>query len=244
LEQFASIVAHDLRPLLSLAGCSQLLMEETEGLGEDARELAGTSGSAHCMARLIDSLLDYSRIGQGGLKRTQCSLEHVLSEVLSNVRSALEASGGQVTHHPLPEVEADPTLLAQLLQNLIENGIKYRDEASPRIHISAHETPAEWVISVADNGIGIDPKYSDKIFQIFQRLHRNESKYPGVGRPCKKIVEHGGRMGWNRSLTGLRSHSACRVNERPALWGPDDSCGGLDWSFDSSLHRGSGVAIR
>ena len=102
----------------------------------------------------------------------------------------------------------DPTLLAQLLQNLIQNGMKYRGEAPPLIHISAHRTPAEWVISVADNGIGIDPKGFDKIFHMFQRLHRDESQYPGVGvglATCKKIVEmHGGRI-WVESQPGQGS---------------------------------------
>jgi two-component system CheB/CheR fusion protein len=207
LAQFASIVSHDLRgPLLSLVGCSQLLIEETEGLSEEARELAkDVRGATQRMARLIDSLLRYSLVGRAELNRARCSLEEVLSGVLFDVRTALEAGGGQVTHDPLPEVQADPALLAQLLQNLIENGIKYRGAAPPRIHISARKTPAEWVISVADNGIGIDPKQFDKIFQMFQRLHRDESTYPGVGvglATCKKIAEkHGGRI-WVESQPG------------------------------------------
>jgi two-component system CheB/CheR fusion protein len=210
LEQFASVVSHDLRaPLSTLSGCSQLLIQETEGLGEEARELVGyIQQSAQHMTRLVERLLHYSRVGHGNLERMHCSLEKILSGVLRDLLAVLEASGGRVTHDSLPEIEADPALLAQLLQNLIENAIKYRAEAPPRIHIFAHKQQAEWVISVADNGIGIDSKHFGNLFQIFQRLHSDESKYSGIGiglATCKRIVEkHGGHI-WVESQPGQGS---------------------------------------
>jgi PAS domain S-box-containing protein len=210
LEQFASVVSHDLRaPLGSLTGGADLLTAEAGRLSEEAREYVGwIQCSVKNMARLIDSLLHYSRIGQGQLRRTPCALQDVLAGVLRDLHANLDAHDVQVSHDLLPVVQGDPILLAQLLQNLIGNAIKYRSQAPPRVHVSARQSPGEWVISVADNGIGIDPKHFDKIFQIFQRLHRDESKYPGVGvglATCKKIVEkHGGRI-WVESQPGQGS---------------------------------------
>jgi light-regulated signal transduction histidine kinase (bacteriophytochrome) len=102
-----------------------------------------------------------------------------------------------VSHCSLPKVVADSTQLAQVFQNLIANGIKFHGEEAPKIHISADKKDKEWVFSVQDNGIGIDPQYSEKIFEVFKRLHKKE-EYPGTGiglSVCKKIVErHGGRI--------------------------------------------------
>jgi light-regulated signal transduction histidine kinase (bacteriophytochrome) len=211
LEQFASVVSHDLRgPMTSLSGCSQLLLElYGHTLDEEGRELLGAvRDSVHDMARLIDSLLRYSRVGRGQLKRTPCDLNAVLAGVLRDDRAVVRTAGAEVTQDPLPVVMAEPALLAQLLQNLVENAIKYRGEAPPRVHVSARETPGEWVISIADNGIGIDPKHFERIFQVFQRLHTDESKYPGLGlglATCKKIVQrHGGRI-WLESEPGRGS---------------------------------------
>jgi light-regulated signal transduction histidine kinase (bacteriophytochrome) len=112
-----------------------------------------------------------------------------------------------VTHDPLPEVMADPIQLSQLLQNLIGNAIKFRGENKPLIHISAKRKKKEWVITVSDNGIGIPAEYTEKIFEMFQRLH-NKKEYPGTGiglATCKKIVErHGGRI-WVESNPGRGS---------------------------------------
>src|SRR5262249_52523091 len=123
---------------------------------------------------------------------------------LSNLKVAVEESGAVVTQDPLPTVYADSGQLIQLFQNLIGNGLKFRGPASPRIHVGAREKNGEWVLSVSDNGIGIEPQYFERIFVIFQRLHTRE-EYPGTGiglALCKRIVErHGGRI-WVESAPG------------------------------------------
>jgi light-regulated signal transduction histidine kinase (bacteriophytochrome) len=127
--------------------------------------------------------------------------------VLSNLELFIKQNKATVTHDTLPEVMADSTQLAQVFQNLIINGIKFHGEEAPRIHISAEKKSSEWIFSVKDNGIGIDPQNSEKIFEVFKRLHKKE-EYPGTGiglAICKKIVErHGGRI-WVESELGKGS---------------------------------------
>jgi chemotaxis family two-component system sensor kinase Cph1 len=130
--------------------------------------------------------------------------EIVFGEVLSNLRVAIEEKGATVIHEPLPKVMADDVQLGQLFQNLVGNAIKFHQEEAPQVHVSAHQSNGEWVFSVRDNGIGIDPKFKELIFVIFQRLH-GKGEYPGTGiglAVCKKIVErHGGRI-WVESEPG------------------------------------------
>src|SRR5262249_24021091 len=125
----------------------------------------------------------------------------------ANLTVAIENSGALITNQELPTVKADPTQLGQLLQNLIANAIKFHGPESPRVHVSACERPDEWVFSVKDNGIGIDPQYFERIFVIFQRLHV-AADYPGTGiglAVCKRIVErHNGRI-WIESELGSGS---------------------------------------
>ena len=127
--------------------------------------------------------------------------------MLSNLEVAIRDNGAEITHDPLPTVVADPSQIIQLLQNLVANAIKYRTTEPPRVHLSAIEERGNWVLSVRDNGIGIDPEHSDKVFVVFQRLHGRD-EYPGVGiglATCKKIVErHGGRI-WFESELGKGS---------------------------------------
>jgi light-regulated signal transduction histidine kinase (bacteriophytochrome) len=150
------------------------------------------------MQRLIQDLLAYSRVGTKGRELVDTSGEDALRQALINLRAATEQSGAEVTHDPLPVVLADNVQLVQLFQNLVGNAIKYQGGEMPRIHISAARNGGgRWVISVQDNGIGIEPQYFDKIFGMFQRLHRRD-EYPGTGiglAICKKIAErHGGAM--------------------------------------------------
>jgi light-regulated signal transduction histidine kinase (bacteriophytochrome) len=150
------------------------------------------------MQRLIEDLLAYSRVGTRGSELCPTSSEDALQQALVNLRAAIETSGAQVTHDPLPTVLADEVQLVQLFQNLVGNGIKFHGKDVPRIHVSAvREGAGGWRFAVSDNGLGIDPQYFDRIFGMFQRLHKRE-EYAGTGiglAICKKIVErHGGSI--------------------------------------------------
>jgi light-regulated signal transduction histidine kinase (bacteriophytochrome) len=156
------------------------------------------------MQRLINDLLAYSRLGTRGQPFAPVACENVLGQALENLQLAIQDNKAQVTHDPLPEVLADETQLVQLFQNLISNAIKFHGKKKPHVHLSAEENSKEWVFTVRDNGIGIDPQYADRIFIIFQRLNSRE-KYAGTGiglAMCKKIVQrHGGRI-WLESKPG------------------------------------------
>ncbi len=200
LEQFAYIASHDLQePLRMVSSYVELLARRYRGkLDKDADEfIAFAVDGANRMKELIDGLLAFSRVEAQGRKPEPADSETVLRRVLKVFGSAIEDSGGAVTHDPMPSVIADEVQLGQVFQNLIGNAIKFRSEAPPRIHVSARCDGAECVFSVRDNGIGIDPQYAHKVFQIFQRLHaRGEHPGQGLGLAvCKRIVErHGGRI--------------------------------------------------
>jgi light-regulated signal transduction histidine kinase (bacteriophytochrome) len=154
------------------------------------------------MQRLIKDLLAYSRVGTKGTELLETSSEGALQQALMNLRGAIQESGALVTHDLLPIVQADEMQLIQLFQNLIGNAIKYQRPGIPRIHVAAAKSGKKndgkrWIFSVQDNGLGIDPQYFERIFGIFQRLHKRE-EFAGTGiglAICKKIVErHGGRI--------------------------------------------------
>jgi light-regulated signal transduction histidine kinase (bacteriophytochrome) len=133
--------------------------------------------------------------------------ELVLNQVLSDLNLFIKQNKAAISHDHLPELMVDSTQLAQVFQNLIANGIKYHSEKPPKIHISAEKKASEWLFSVQDNGIGIDPQYSEKIFEVFKRLHKKE-EYPGTGiglAICKKIVERHGGCIWVESELGKGS---------------------------------------
>jgi PAS domain S-box-containing protein len=201
LGQFAYIASHDLQePLRMVASYTQLLSRRYKGkLDADADEfIAFAVDGASRMQRLIQDLLTYSRVGTKGQDLLDVSSEEALQQALINLRSAIEDSGALVTHDPLPAVLADEMQLIQLFQNLVGNAIKYQSPGIPKVHISAAKNDAyKWVFSVKDNGLGIDPQYFEKIFGMFQRLHKRE-EFAGTGiglAICKKIVErHGGSI--------------------------------------------------
>lgn len=200
LRQFAYVASHDLQePLRMVSSYMQLLEQRYRGkLDSDADDfITYAVDGAKRMQKLINDLLTYSRLSTHGNDYQSTDCEAVLDFVLTNLQIAIEESGTVVTHDPLPTVMADNSQLGQLFQNLISNAIKFRGEEPPRIHISAEQREKEWVFSVSDNGIGIDPKSVRRIFEIFQRLH-GRVEYPGTGiglAICKKIVEcHGGRI--------------------------------------------------
>jgi PAS domain S-box-containing protein len=201
LEQFAYFASHDLQePLRMVASYTQLLSRRYKGkLDADADEfIAFAMDGASRMQRLIQDLLAYSRVGLTGMDLLEISSEDALQQALVNLQGAIEESGALVTHDPLPTVLADEMQLIQLLQNLIGNAIKYHDARIPKVHIAAARSSGnKWIFSVQDNGLGIEPQYFEKIFGLFQRLHKRE-EFAGTGiglAICKKIVErHGGRI--------------------------------------------------
>ncbi|MFO0630414.1 MAG: PAS domain-containing protein [Polyangiales bacterium] len=200
LQQFAYIASHDLQePLRAVSGCSQMLRRRYQGrLDAEADELIQhvVDGSAR-MHALIRDLLAYSRIERGTTELAQTPAEGAMTLALANLKAAVAETGAEVTHDALPEVRADARQLAQLLQNLLGNAIKYHGADAPRIHVGAVRQGSAWEFRVRDNGIGIDPKYRERIFVPFQRLHVR-TEYPGTGiglAICKKIVQrHGGRI--------------------------------------------------
>jgi light-regulated signal transduction histidine kinase (bacteriophytochrome) len=187
----------------------QLLAKRYEGrLDADADEfIAYAVDGATRMQRLINDLLAYSRVGTRGSPFTEVDLEAVLRETLDNLQIAIEESGTEIRHDPLPVVSGDPVQLGLVFQNLLGNAVKFRGEAPPRIHIGAHREDGEWRISVGDNGIGLDERFADRIFVLFQRLH-DRTAYPGTGiglAISKRIIQrHGGRI-WVESEPGRGS---------------------------------------
>jgi PAS domain S-box-containing protein len=210
LQQFASVASHDLQePLRTVTSYTQLIMRRyRDKLDSDAGEFMDyiVEGTTR-MRQLIEDLLALSRVGSNAGEFTPVSTGEVLDEALAALRAVIQETDAVVHRESLPVVSADRRQLVQVFVNLIANGIKFRGEASPKIDISARANGAEWIFSIADNGIGMEPQYLERIFVIFQRLH-TRSEYPGTGiglAICKKIVErHGGRI-WAESKFGAGS---------------------------------------
>ena len=207
LQQFAYVASHDLQePLRMLSSYSQLLSKRYQGkLDQKADTYIGfIVDGAKRMQVLINDLLTYSRVGTRGKPLGPTDCEAVLKAALTSLQIAIRESGAVVTQDPLPTVMGEESQLGQLFQNLIGNGIKYRNSSAPKIHVSCRQEAGDWLFSMKDNGIGIDPQYAERIFIIFQRLHTRE-EYPGTGiglAVCRKIVErHGGRI-WVESEVG------------------------------------------
>jgi len=200
LEQFASVASHDLQePLRTVATFAQFLQERYKGkLDAKADEFIDfmVDGVTR-MQQLISDLLAYSRVGSRGKEFVPAGSAAILEQALKNLQAAVEESGAQVTHDLLPTVKCDPAQIVQVFQNLVGNSIKFRSAQPPCIHVAVERRPSEWVFSVKDNGIGIDPQYAERVFEIFQRLHTRR-EYPGTGvglAIAEKIVQrHGGRI--------------------------------------------------
>lgn len=212
LGQFAYIASHDLQePLRMVASYTQLLARRYVGrLDADADEfIAFAVDGATRMQRLIDDLLAYSRVGTQGVELSEVSSEDAFTRAVRHLGAAIDEQAARITHDPLPTVLADETQLVQLFQNLLGNAIKYRGVGPPEVHVaaSASEDGDTWAFAVRDNGLGIDPVYFERIFGMFQRLHRrDEFSGTGIGLAiCKKIVErHGGSLSVESAL-GLGS---------------------------------------
>ena len=209
LQQFAYVASHDLQePLRTVSIYAQLLAKRYQGqLAGDADQFIDfiVEGSER-MQKLIHDLLDFSRVDARGADYfTRMNCDEALDDASHNLHSLIQESGAALIREPLPWVTGDPVQLTRLFQNLLVNSIKYRTEAAPRIHISAQLLSGkEWLFSVRDNGIGIEPQYAEKIFGIFRCLQpRNKSSGSGMGLAiCRKIVtRHGGRI-WVESSLG------------------------------------------
>jgi hypothetical protein len=208
LQQFAYIASHDLQePLRTVSIYAQLLAKRYQGqLRGDADQFIGyIVENAARMEKLIHDLLDFSRVDARGtdfFTRTSC--ESALSDAIQNVRSLVEESGAVITRESLPQVMGDPIQLTRLFQNLLVNSVKYQSQEPPHIHVAAEPRGGEWLLSVKDNGIGIEPQYAEKIFGIFRCLQpRDKSTGSGMGLAiCRKIVtRHEGRI-WVESALG------------------------------------------
>lgn len=239
LERFAYVASHDLQePLRMVSSYTQLLEKRyKDKLDSDAHEFIDYAvGGAKRMQNLINDLLAYSRVGTRGKPFEPTDCETVLDATLANLDVAIRSSKAKVTHDPLPTVMADEGQLVQVFQNLISNAIKFHGKKPPRVHISAEQKDSDWVFSVKDNGIGIDPQYFDRIFIVFQRLHREEYSGTGIGLAVASRVvhRHGGRM-WIESQPGKGS----------TLYFTIPAKGEISVARDSSLvARGSSLVAR
>jgi light-regulated signal transduction histidine kinase (bacteriophytochrome) len=207
LEQFAYVASHDLQePLRMVASYTQLLARRYRGkLDADADEFISYAvDGAMRMQVLINDLLAYSRVGREERRPEPTDPRLAVDAALVNLRAAITETDARVTTDELPTVHGEHKQLVQLFQNLIGNAIKYRGGRRPEVHVSGTRIGAEWVFSVKDNGIGVEPQFAERIFVIFQRLH-SQKEYAGTGiglAICKKIVErHRGRI-WIESVPG------------------------------------------
>jgi signal transduction histidine kinase len=226
LEQFAYVASHDLQePLRKIASFTQILEQRYgEQLDERAKQYIGFAvDGAKRMQRLINDLLDFSRVGRVGGERARVDCAEALATALVNLSAQIEDVEADVAAHDMPVVVGNRLLLTQLFQNIVGNALKFRSEEPPRIRIAARRDGAMWEFSCADNGIGIASKHADRIFLIFQRLHPRDV-YPGTGiglALCKKIVEyHGGEI-WVDPKSGPGSGTTFRWT-LPAAGGESD----------------------
>jgi signal transduction histidine kinase len=221
LEQFAYVASHDLQePLRMVAAYTQLLAERYHGkLDEQADKYINYAvDGAKRMQTLIQDLLAFSRVGRQGCDLALTDTNTVVERALANLQAAIRESGALVKHDHLPVVMANASQMTQVFQNLIGNAIKFRRAETLTVQISAEQQGEEWIFSVADNGIGIAPQYSQDIFVIFKRLH-TRAEYPGNGiglAICRKIIEqHGGRI-WVTSQEGHGSTFCFSLRASPA----------------------------
>jgi PAS domain S-box-containing protein len=210
LEQFAYVASHDLQePLRAVAGCLQILEQRSGDKFdiEDSELVDHAVEGASRMQQLIDDLLTYSRLGTREPSQTSVDLTEVVTLVLHHLGPAIAEQDAEIDVGELPVVIADRTQMVQLFQNLIANSLKYRSADPPRVRIGYERESDSWLFSVADNGIGIESRYFDRIFRVFQRLHTRQH-YPGTGiglAICKRIVDrHGGEI-WLDSAPGKGS---------------------------------------
>jgi light-regulated signal transduction histidine kinase (bacteriophytochrome) len=208
LRRFASVVSHDLQePLRMVTSYLQLLQRGLPNLTEDQRDyLAYAIDGGRRMSDLIQDLLAYSRVSAGEPTHETVDCAEVIAEVRRHLKAAMEESGAEVRHGELPKITADCSQIRQLFQNLIANAIKYRGQEKPVVQINAEKQGDWWQFSVADNGIGIEPRYYQRIFEMFSRLHDGSIPGTGIGLAiCQRVVERLGGKIWVESQLGLGS---------------------------------------
>jgi signal transduction histidine kinase len=223
LEGFASVVAHDIRGPLNTIGLLAQLLDAGLSAKPDAETsqyLTDINNEVNSLSSLIQNVLSYARVGSGEVRLADCDVDAALSSVRLKLKSEQDRHGAAITNDPLPTIPADPTLIEQLLQNLVENSIKYRSEAPPRVHVSATQNDSGWQFCVRDNGIGINANDVQRIFQPFHQLHGSKTRRGGVGlglATCKRIVErHGGRI----EVSSTRGEGSTFVFTIPLSPGP------------------------
>jgi len=204
LEQFTHIASHDLRePLRKVVSFVEIFKSRNPDLdATSARYLDTVANGAARMYHLLDALIDYARIDRSQYSPKAVELRQIVDEVTRDLGDQIETAGAEIVVGELPEIAAHPAQLSMLFRNLIGNSLKYRSETrKPVIRVSARRSGTEWIVSVADNGIGFEPEHREKIFIMFERLHVQE-RFSGSGMGlaiCRRIIEqHGGRM-WAES---------------------------------------------
>ena len=200
LRSFADVVAHDLREPVSGITHLVTLLERRAGEPPSDDVLRLLRASAERARELIDGVLGYARAGE--LQRERVALDRVMGDVASDLRPTLEGTGATLDVGPLPEVDGDVRQLRRLLQNLVGNAVKFRGEQSPRVEVFAEADSEEWVVTVRDNGVGVDPDQASRIFGMFARGN-GETEGTGIGLAvCRRVVEaHGGRI-WVEAAEG------------------------------------------
>jgi light-regulated signal transduction histidine kinase (bacteriophytochrome) len=208
LEQFAYVASHDLQEPLRMVSSYLELLERRyrDRLDAEANEFIHYAvDGAKRMKSLIQDLLSFSRAGTQTLQLRASSGRAILENALVNLKVAIEQTRSEITSDPLPEIAADPSLLGAVFQNLIGNAMKFQKDRQPHVHICAQHSGTDWIFSVRDNGIGIEPRHADRVFRIFERLHGPE-QYAGTGvglAISQRIVErHGGKI-WLESKLGV-----------------------------------------
>jgi PAS domain S-box-containing protein len=219
LQQFAYVASHDLQsPLRSISGFVQLLQSEYKGRLDDQADewIHRTVTAIKSMQTLIHDVLTYSRVDSESQPFQEVSMQDVVDDAVSVLNGVIQEQLGEVTYGALPTVVGSRLQLVQLMQNLIGNGLKYRANESPRVQISAERGDGEWLFTVKDNGMGIDPEYFDRIFEPFKRLH-DQQTFSGTGiglAVCRRVINnHGGRI-WVQSGSGAGSEFKFTIPDR------------------------------